>query len=607
MNVIDNILLEWAYRCPDGIVDVNNPEKAKILFEILNEIDSKQELIDLINTSELSPEQINKLKKYVAGKVSSSDTNAELEKIFALKGLKRIAPLVIYLANNFDIEDELLAYMQGNSQPTLSSGGNLFTLFSESGLPEDFLKRLAQTTSNQLGAGELLLVTMLKNAKKLQARSGQGDIQIGDEIIELKGKGAALSEWGSKAPIKKAFLKAYGITDEKELSQIVKNDAWLTKIGEDLKSTENKEKAENVLRELYPNFKLNTSGLDELKKSIVEGFVDQYFKDSKVNSILVLDETTGNYKKFSKDDFKQAIGNEIQYFFTKDTAPRIYLSDEKTKTDENLISELYNTDHFQLRTNERGNVLDIVNINELPLKDYKQLQVKEKLINNISAEIKNRAEKMLGKDVPSSVTYNVGIKLLKPVLVVDDEEYPIRLFAISTKEIKNEKDEVIGIREVENRGTLYLAIVIDNKVITLLLLDKEDDNELYFQVKKHAEKKNRDKEAKILTSTDYIYKIDLDELMGKEKEKQDIDLIDPATLEYIPRTDYRKGANFTHKKYGTGKIINTSSGSGGEGDSRGKLDWIEVDFGKPVLKGGKLMPYRRIENILTLVSPLIKK
>jgi hypothetical protein len=334
MKVIDNILLEWSYRCPDGIVDMNNPEKAKILFEILNEIDSKQELIDLINTSELSPEQISKLKKYVAGKVSSSDTNAALEKEFASKGLKRVAPLVIYLANNFDVEDNLLAYMQGNSQPTLSSGGNLFTLFSKSGLPEDFLKRLTQTTSNQLGAGELLLVTMLKNAKKLQARSGQGDIQIGDEIIELKGKGAALSEWGSKAPIKKAFLKAYGITDEKELSQIVKNDAWLTKIGEDLKSTENKEKAENVLRELYPNFKLNTSGLDELKKSIVEGFVDQYFKDSKVNSILVLDETTGNYKKFSKDDFKQAIGNEVQYFFTKDTAPRIYLSDEKTKVDE---------------------------------------------------------------------------------------------------------------------------------------------------------------------------------------------------------------------------------------------------------------------------------
>lgn len=334
MNVIDNILLEWSYRCPDGIVDINNPEKAKILLEILEEINPKQELIDLINSTELNPEQIVKLKRYVTKKATPSEDNAELEKILASKGLKRLSPLIIYLANNFDVEDKLLAYMQKESQPALSDSGNLFTLFSESGLPEDFLKKLAQTTSNQLGAGELLLITMLKNAKKLQAKSGHGDIQVENEIIELKGKGATLSEWGSKTPIKTAFLKSYGITDEKELSKITKNDNWLVKLSEDLKTSENKEKAENVLRELYPNFKLNLSNLDELKKSITEGFADQYFNEEKINAILVLDEITGNYRKFDKESFKKALGNEIQYFFTKDTAPRIYLSDEQTKVDE---------------------------------------------------------------------------------------------------------------------------------------------------------------------------------------------------------------------------------------------------------------------------------
>jgi len=331
MKVIDNILLEWSYRCPDGIVDMNNPEKAKILFEILNEIDSKQELIDLINTFELSPEQISKLKKYVAGKVSSSDTNAALEKEFASKGLKRVAPLVIYLANNFDVEDKLLEYMLKKPQPVtpnnLDENNNLFTLFSESGLPEDFLKRLAQTTSNQLGAGELLLVTMFKNAKKLQAKSGHGDIEIGDEIIELKGKGAALSEWGSKAPIKKAFEEVYKDDEEKLKKLDTKNDNWLKQLFGEFK-----DKAKEILDKLYPTFTLDISNLPALEKSITEGFVDQYFKNSKVNSILVLDETTGNYKKFSKDSFKQALGNEVQYFFTKDTAPRIYLSSEK-KTD----------------------------------------------------------------------------------------------------------------------------------------------------------------------------------------------------------------------------------------------------------------------------------
>ena len=37
MTVIDKILSEWSYRCSDGIVDLNNEDKVKILREILDE------------------------------------------------------------------------------------------------------------------------------------------------------------------------------------------------------------------------------------------------------------------------------------------------------------------------------------------------------------------------------------------------------------------------------------------------------------------------------------------------------------------------------------------------------------------------------------------
>ena len=35
MTVIDKILLEWSFRCHDGIVDINDPIKLSILNEIL--------------------------------------------------------------------------------------------------------------------------------------------------------------------------------------------------------------------------------------------------------------------------------------------------------------------------------------------------------------------------------------------------------------------------------------------------------------------------------------------------------------------------------------------------------------------------------------------
>ena len=38
MVTIDGILLEWSYRCNDGVVDLNNPEKKAILEQVLSEL-----------------------------------------------------------------------------------------------------------------------------------------------------------------------------------------------------------------------------------------------------------------------------------------------------------------------------------------------------------------------------------------------------------------------------------------------------------------------------------------------------------------------------------------------------------------------------------------
>jgi hypothetical protein len=327
MEVIDKILNEWSFRCHDGIVDMNDPKKLVILNEILGEIDSKQELVDLINNSELSSNQIDNLKTYVSKKTTQSDTNIRLEKIFTQKGLKRTAPLIIYLANSLDVEDKLLDYLNRKDKVSLEDQGNLIELFSNYGLPRDFIAKLIKITSNQLGAGELALITLIPDAKKKPGRSGQGDIQIGDETLELKGKGSAISEWGSKAPIKDAFKEIYEIEDENELIKIIKLDNWLIKLENDLQG-ENKEKAEEVIKKLYPTFNID---LNNLRESIAQNYADQYFKNSGITYMLVIDEKTGNYRRYSKEDFKSELGNNIGLSFTKDIAPRLYL---QSKVDE---------------------------------------------------------------------------------------------------------------------------------------------------------------------------------------------------------------------------------------------------------------------------------
>jgi hypothetical protein len=60
MITIDNILLEWSYRCKDGIVDINNIEKKAILEQVLNELGidlnevESDDLISLLKSSNLT-------------------------------------------------------------------------------------------------------------------------------------------------------------------------------------------------------------------------------------------------------------------------------------------------------------------------------------------------------------------------------------------------------------------------------------------------------------------------------------------------------------------------------------------------------------------------
>jgi len=82
MNVIDNILTEWSYRCDDGIVDYNNPKKKKILLEILKEYNlSEEDIEEGIETKYddvLNKEFKNNIPKvegkYILGKTTKVDS-----------------------------------------------------------------------------------------------------------------------------------------------------------------------------------------------------------------------------------------------------------------------------------------------------------------------------------------------------------------------------------------------------------------------------------------------------------------------------------------------------------------------------------------------------
>lgn len=271
-----------------------------------------------------------------------------------------------------------------------------------------------------------------------------------------------------------------------------------------------------------------------------------------------------------------------------------------------LINEAAkNTIHFDKRLQERGKILDITNLNQIPLKDYDIEEVKNRLKTIIQQKLNDQADKLLKKDIPQYSVGSNAIRMLKPVLIVNNKSYDLRLYAISTKIDKSTGD----IREVKNYGNLYVAVINNNALTTLILMDDADDTDLYFQIKHHIKRKKDEDDVNIdiYNQSDLLFEIDLDELMTGNKIKQEIDLIDIDTLPYKVRTDYRKDSKFEHKTLGTGIVVNTSSGAGGKGDSRGMIDWVDVKYPKPFLKNGKFTDIRRFEKIYTLVSPSLKK
>jgi hypothetical protein len=254
------------------------------------------------------------------------------------------------------------------------------------------------------------------------------------------------------------------------------------------------------------------------------------------------------------------------------------------------LNELINTDHYNDRKKERGDVTDIVNLNKRMLGDNYQVEdIKPELISDIEGELNKRLSYLEAlNSIPVSFTKIVAYKVLKPVLSVNNVKHELLL--------KTTYDSS-GVSK-SNEGTFYLTVVINNKLVTLLLLESKSDSDIELQLLKHLEReKLPEKPVVILGFDNFEYVISLDKSSPKKE------LIDPATLPYSLKTDYRKGSNFEHNEYGKGTVVTTSAGSGGKGDSQGRLDWIEVDFGKPYLSKGEFKKTRIIPKVYTSISP----
>jgi len=224
---IDDLLLEWSYKCEKGYPEIDNPSDMLVLESILKEFNipvegifnelSEEEkekedkkssttikdiksLLDRIKDDQTA---IDKIQRYILNRPIEStffDTLLNKANITDKTVDTSNAPKVIFdiLSDGGDLQK--FSDYKNPGYGTLGKSGNLIDFFSNSGISTSTLKQLLDFKGTEsgrgVGKGEMGLALLLKDVK--MAAAGKGDLDWNGKSVEVKGKSARLGGRGRK-------------------------------------------------------------------------------------------------------------------------------------------------------------------------------------------------------------------------------------------------------------------------------------------------------------------------------------------------------------------------------------------------------------------------
>ena len=219
---IDELLVEWSYRTKKGYPDLDNPSDILILENILNELNlpsssiipklkeqkiiveeeetfTKQDLINLINKTDISGQQLLDLSKRISKLYLTGPINSYLDRKAQESNIPQGQILKFKeLLKEEDIQKEFSEYIKNPSSLDLSKSSFVDQI---SNIPSDKILKLYREMGSaivgnvSIGPGEILFSIFFNNVKK---RDSKGDLDVGGKNVELKastrGAGAVIAK-----------------------------------------------------------------------------------------------------------------------------------------------------------------------------------------------------------------------------------------------------------------------------------------------------------------------------------------------------------------------------------------------------------------------------
>jgi len=229
MKVTDEILNEWSFRCHDGIVDLNDPKKLRILKEILEE--------NGINLNEAIDSDAATFEDFVKTKYLETD-----QKISGLD-------LLYNAIQKSPEKDKLFSLIQSSGNRQLSAGKS--SIQSTEG---DLFNLIMSSIKMKNGEPSELWFAIMYNGK------AKGGVAKGSDIesdVDVDGTGVSIKNYTSISNLDFGSLPAEEL---KKLKQIINLLVVLT--GVEFTAGLGRESINNLLRTLKtPSFQNDLEGI----------------------------------------------------------------------------------------------------------------------------------------------------------------------------------------------------------------------------------------------------------------------------------------------------------------------------------------------------------
>lgn len=346
MTVIDNILSEWSFRCHDGIVDLNDPKKVKILFEILKPVleDLDDDILNaLINADTDTKSQVLKFIKKSSSKTAEKTGEDGFYNYLSKHNLtpEYIGTLSDQIFEILSDNDDLDKFNEYRKSPKSLSGlpqtGNIVAILSDTGVSQDSINQILNLIGTEggrgIGKGEILLALFFGDAK---ISEGKGDITSSEGSVEIKGSGARLGDRGTNTSIfSSSDLARLGIDYDFETTKGIRIDTLISYLADEADNNEVYKASLDFLKNIFPSiditqfFTIDTIKSDaEIRSALKKIYLLNYFTKEGIDKMMYINTSrnVGQFAFFTSDEISEIVnGNLVRIgnFFDYNMNPQL--------------------------------------------------------------------------------------------------------------------------------------------------------------------------------------------------------------------------------------------------------------------------------------------